>query len=372
MAAAMVAGIVALERLQAHGQRVIIQPPSSPGSPTPGPSGRAHKTGSATTRKLARTGRPRGQRGAAAASRCGPGSVVVAESGAYLGGSGPGSVTCYSPASTGDAVPTQSVFHVMGDPDALAFDSSGDLWVGNITSNELVEYPRAQLSNANPVPGVVISADAGRDSPNSPATLTFDGSGDLWVADQGDDTVTEYSRAQLAKSGSPTPYKTIRYSGLDGPGAVRFDHSGDLWVSNISNVVEFTKAELAKANPVPSVVISSTALVSGTGTGVDMAFDQQGDLWAANFGGVFVELTKAQLARSGAPSPHVTIGTYSLLELSGLALDPSGDVWLSETSNNVVEFTKAQLAKSGTPAPARVIAGPKTGMNAPGDIAIVP
>ncbi len=303
----------------------------------------------------------------AAAISCGPGSVVVAESGSGGGGSGPGSVTCYPPGSTGDAAPTQSFSKLMSGPDALAFDSSGDLWVGNYESDKLVEYPKAQLSKANPVPAVVISAGAGN-TPNEPASLIFDRSGDLWVANQGPSTVTEYSLAQLAKSGSPAPYKTISYSGSS-PVAVRFDRSGDLWVSNTDNVLEFTKAGLVKADPAPSVVIS---LVSFSGYANDIAFDQQGNLWAANNAGSLVELTKAQLAHSGAPSPHVTIADLALSQPSGLALDSSGDLWTSEPSNAVVEFTKAQLAKSGSHIPARTISGPKTGLNIPNDVAIAP
>ena len=305
---------------------------------------------------------------AAAAIGCGPGSVVVAESGSGGGGSGPGSVTCYPPGPTGDAVPTQSFSKVMSGPDALAFDSSGDLWVGNYESDKLVEYPKVQLSTVSPVPAVVISAGAGN-SPNEPASLTFDRSGDLWVANQGPGTVTEYSQAQLTKSGSPAPYKTISYPGLSTPLAVRFDRSGDLWVSNTDRVVELTKAELAKADPAPSVVIS---LVSFSGYANDIAFDQQGNLWVANESGTLVELTEAQLAHSGAPSPHVTITDLALSQLSGVALDSSGDLWTSEPSNVVVEFTKAQLAKSGSHIPARTVSGPKTGLNSASDIAIAP
>jgi hypothetical protein len=162
IATALIAGVIALEHFHTQGQRVVAQPPATP-------------------------------------MRCGPGSIVVAESGTnVISEFGSGSVTCYPAASTGDAVPTQSFFKVMSGPDALAFDSYGDLWVGNFESNKLVEYPKAQLSKASPVPGTVISSDA-YDSLNEPAGLTFDRSGDLWVANQGADTDAEYRRAQLAK-----------------------------------------------------------------------------------------------------------------------------------------------------------------------------
>jgi hypothetical protein len=64
-----------------------------------------------------------------------------------------------------------------------------------------------------------------------------------------------------------------------------------------------------------------------------------------------VEFTKAQLAKSGSPSPLVTI---SYIGACSLAFDPSGDLWVGgaeSLGSTVVEFAKAQLAKSGSPTP---------------------
>ena len=90
---------------------------------------------------------------------------------------------------------------------------------------------------------------------------------------------------------------------MDGPGSIAVDSSGNLWVANESgdisgDVVEYSKAELAKASPAPTVTISPG--------GGGLAFDPSGNLWVAN-GSNVVEYSKAELAQSGSPTPVITL-----------------------------------------------------------------
>jgi streptogramin lyase len=89
-------------------------------------------------------------------------------------------------------------------------------------------------------------------------------------------------------------------AGVNGPGSVNVDPSGDLWVANGNSdtVVEYSRAELSKASPVPTVTISDTNFGE-----TSIAFDRLGDLWVANQDGNVVEFAKAQLAKSGSPQP---------------------------------------------------------------------
>ena len=83
--------------------------------------------------------------------------------------------------------------------------------------------------------------------------MAFDRWGNLWVVGNSAGIVYEYTRPQLARSGSPTPRTTI--SDFPGtPVSDGFDASGDLWVTiQLSPqcpqgcVVEFPRAELAMA-----------------------------------------------------------------------------------------------------------------------------
>jgi hypothetical protein len=109
-----------------------------------------------------------------------------------------------------------------------------------------------------------------------PCRPSFDSAGDLWAANYNGSTVVEFTKAQLAKSGSPKAWVTISgklvalnsgsvefpREGLVDPGDVAVDPTGDLWVTDAGNtgVVEFAKAQLAKSgSPKPSKVISGPA-----------------------------------------------------------------------------------------------------------------
>jgi hypothetical protein len=323
-----------------------------------------------------------------------PGSVVVAQGGTIAGnGTGTtgveadGAVNVYPPGSTGDVVPAASFTNGMYGPFVVVFDPSGDMWAANVNTGTLIEFTRAQLAMPNPLPAVTISSTTG--ALDNPYGMAFDPWGNLWVVGTTTGLVYEFAKWQLARSGSPTPQVTI--SDLPGtPDGDAFDPWGDLWVTiQLSPacpqgcVVEFSRAELATANPTPTVTISSTG-------GANMAFTPWGDMWMVTGGGLpdcygtpcnneLVEFTPAQLSRSGSPTPAVTISstgvgaTGSLWGPYGVAVDPFGDVWVSNFNKpTTVEFGRDQLFRSGSPTPVRTIAGPDTGMNWPSFVVLAP
>jgi hypothetical protein len=163
---------------------------------------------------------------------------------------------------------------------------------------------------------------------------------------------------------------------------------GDLWVTTLVSstcpqgcVVEFSRAELARPDPAPTVTISSTG-------GSNMAFTPSGDMWMVTGGGSdcygtpcnneLVEFTRAQLSRSGSPTPAVTISSTpgpnpSLYGPYGVAVDRFGDVWVSNFNEpTTVEFGRYQLFRSRSPTPLRTIAGPNTGTNWPSFVVLAP
>jgi secreted PhoX family phosphatase len=316
-----------------------------------------------------------------------PGSVVVSQGGTIFGGTNTGAgvelngdVDVYRSNANGDVAPEASFTNGMYGPTTMVFDQSGDLWVGNENTSDLFEFTKAQLGTPNPVPAVTIFAESGALA--NPFGMAFDDSGNLWVVGNNSNRVYEYAKSQLAMSGGPTPHTTISDFPSTPIFGVAFDSSGDLWVSTVKSVVEFSKAELAKAKPEPTVTVSSSG-------GAQLVFDQSGDLWMVTGGGPdcfgtpctnkVVELTQAQLSASGSPTPAVTIGSTndgaagSLYGPYSLAFDSSGDLWVENFDNNTtVEFGRDQLSNSGSPTPLRTIVGPRTGMNSPSYVVIAP
>ncbi len=308
--------------------------------------------------------------GARSATGPAAGTIFVAnpgEDGNGSGGTGPGSVTFYRPGASGNVHPEAVLTKGIDGPNSITFDSSGDLWVANDLANQpgssgfgtIVEYSRAGLAEASPVPSVTISFQAGG--------LAFDPSGNLWATGTSG-TVVEFSKSQLAKSGAPNPVVTLSTS-LCSP---TFDAAGDLWLgSGGDSLSELAKAQLTKSgSPTPRVTIMWAQLVSPC----KPTFDRSGNLWVASYGTTnAVEFTKAQLTRSATQTPKVVISSSVLLSSGDVAVDSEGDLWVPDAGNNaVVEFKKSQLARSGSPAPALTIAGPATGLNWPWAVAIEP
>ncbi len=316
-----------------------------------------------------------------------PGSVVVSQGGTVFGGTNTGTgveldgdVDVYPPGSSGYVAPEASFINGMYGPTTMVFDSSGDLWVANENTSDLFELTKAQLAMPDPAPAVTIFAESGALA--NPFGMAFDRSGDLWLVSNAWGKVYEYTKSELANSGGPAPKTTISGFPSTPIFGVAFDASGDLWVSTVKSVVEFSKAELAKAHPTPTVTISSSG-------GAELVFDASGDLWMVTGGGPdcfgtpctneVVELTKAQLATSGSPSPAVVISSTkpgaagSLYGPYSLAFTSSGDLWVENFNNNTtVEYGRDQLSKSGSPTPLRIIAGPASGMNFPSYVVIAP
>ncbi len=223
-----------------------------------------------------------------------------------------------------------------------------------------------------PAPTVTLAAAAG--SISHPVLLAFDRSGDLWVTNSGvPGTVVEFTASQLAASGTPTPSVTLTTNGsnsLNNPGSLAFGPRGGLWVGNDGNntVVNFTPAQLSvSGNPTPAVTLTST--VSGSINTPDaLAFDRTGNLWVANdiLAGSLVAFGPSQLASSGAPVPTVTLSSNgtNLASPDSLTFDPFGNLWVSNfftgTGGSVVEFAPTLLAASGTPTPTSTLSAGAT------------
>lgn len=166
----------------------------------------------------------------------------------------------------------------------LAFDAHGDLWVANLgvqsecfraKGASVVEFTPSQLA-ASGAPTPAVTLIRSRESLNGPLMIAFDASGRLWLTN-GENTpysVVAFSPSQLDTSGSPTPVITLtpNAGSLDGPAGLAFDATGDLWIANMLNnsVVEFTPAQIAASgDPAPTTVITGSSLSAPFGIAFD-------------------------------------------------------------------------------------------------------
>ena len=104
------------------------------------------------------------------------------------------------------------------------------------------------------------------------------------------------------------------------------------------------------------------------------AFDRARDIWAGNYNSnTIAEFTRAQIAKSGSRNAKVVISSSSYSSPGDVAVSPSGDLsvpYFGISTFAVAEFTKAQLAKSGSPTPAVSITGRYIELNGPWAVAI--
>ncbi len=247
------------------------------------------------------------------------------------------------------------------DASGVAFDSSGNMWVADQTSNVVVAYTPAQLgSGGSPAPAITLSGPA----LESVYALAVDAAGNLWAATIRGNTIIEFSASQLETSGTPSPVVTIADGPSGAPNGLAFDASGNLWVANnlLNTVSEYTSGQLAtEGSLTPAVVLSGPALNRPQ----DIAFDVHGNLWVANtavvhLGGTIVEYGASALGASGSPAPAQTLAPRGSAPpvITAVAFDNSGNLWYTDAENGLIgEFSASSIAGGGSPQPTVVITG---------------
>jgi hypothetical protein len=204
------------------------------------------------------------------------------------------------------------------------------IYVGNVGNGTITSYPLPSTGNVTP------SATNTSSSLNGPYSETLDAAGDLWVANFGGGTLTEFSQAQLASSGAPTPIVTISSNGtsLETPEGLGFTPSGDLWVVDThgNGLSMFTPAQLAASGtPTPTVAITGSAFDEPEG----LAVTASGGLLVANYGDSnLLEYSASQLVASGSPTPAVTLAGSGLNGPFDVALDAGGNAWVCNYGSN--------------------------------------
>jgi sugar lactone lactonase YvrE len=266
----------------------------------------------------------------------------------------------YTPFSTG--FPT--TYNYASNPWGVAIDASGNLIVTDNTLDVVQQI----------TPAGVITTVAGSDSPgldlgpipgssdgtgisasfNKPTGVAIDASGNIFVADYGNNTVRKIApggvvttlAGTLSSGGSSDGLATA--ASFKGPEGIAIDGSGDVFVADTENNT------IRKITPAGSVsTYAGTAGVSGSsdGTGPAAQFARPIGVAADGAGNLFVGDSGNSLIRKIAAGGVVTTfagtagvngwtdgqgGAALFNEPSGIAIDANGNIYVADSGNDTI------------------------------------
>jgi DNA-binding beta-propeller fold protein YncE len=253
----------------------------------------------------------------------------------YGTGSGPQVVFPNNSDSTISAVGSN-----FNDPYGVALDGSGDVFVADTGNNAVDEIVAvggkvSSGSTVNTVSSVF----------NDPYGVAVDGSGDVFVADTFNNAVREI----VAVGGQVSPSSTVNTvgNGFSLPTGVAVDSLGDVFVADYGNTAA---KEIVAVNG--QVSSASTVIPVGSGftgpTGV--AVDAAGDVFVADNGNNAVDEIVAVNGQVSAGSTVKPVGS-GFSEPFAVTVDAAGDVFVADFDNNAVKEIFAvggQVSSSST------------------------
>ena len=253
----------------------------------------------------------------------------------------------------GRPTPGPALSSKMDDPNAIAVDASGNVYIADGGNNEVEKVtPGGTLSiiAGTGTSGLPTAGPATSSELNGPDGVAVDSSGNVYIADTGNNVVEKVTPGgTLSIIAGTTSNSVIFY-----PEGVAVDSSGNVYIADTgNNVVEKvtpggTLSTIAGtgASGAPS---AGSAVTSKLSRPQDVSVDSSGNVYIADTGNNVVEKVTsggtlsiiAGTGASGVPTPG-TATAQKLNAPGGVALDSSGSVYIADTSNNLIEKVTPQ------------------------------
>jgi DNA-binding beta-propeller fold protein YncE len=207
----------------------------------------------------------------------------------------------------------------------LAIDGLGDIWLANDGSNSLSEFSPT---------GAAISTSSGFTGGglSNPTGLAIDNSGALWTSSPANNRISEFASNGTAITSS----SGYTGGGLNSPRSVAIDASGNVWVGNSSgnSISEFSSGGTA-------ITTSSGYTGGGLSNPRAASIDGSGNVWLPNNSGN--SLSKFNSAGTALSTSSGYTGG-GLNAPKDLALDSSGNVWVANNGGSTI----SKFNNSGT------------------------
>lgn len=239
---------------------------------------------------------------------------------------------------TGDAATFNS-------PAGVAMDSAGNLYVADYGNNLIREITPAGAVTTYAGTGTQGSANGQATTQAEfygPAGVAVDSAGNVYVADQNNNEIRMITPAGVVSTfaGSTTPGNldaTGTAARFNGPKGIAIDSSGNIWVADSGN------DEIRKITPAGVVTTwagtGSAGNANGNGTSasfsnpVGIAVDSSGDLYVADFANNEIrEINASDVVSTFVGTSAGLNGPY------GVALDSAGNLYLTDGANQEIRM----------------------------------
>lgn len=208
----------------------------------------------------------------------------------------------------------------LGNPQGEAFDQAGNLYVANEGHNTITKFTPGDVSST-------FAADPDDNSiMNFPEGLAFDKAGNLYVANEESGTIEKFDTNGVASLFATDDGSDTIFSGPEG---LAFDTSSNLYVANDDGFI----SKFAPGGTFLGQFGDSSYLNSPVG----VAFDTNGNLYVANSLAAGDSPTIAKFDAAGHGSVFASI---SLDYPEFIAFDTNDNLYVANTgnSNNLVKF----------------------------------
>lgn len=201
----------------------------------------------------------------------------------------------------------------LNEPNGLAVDSKGNLYVANSGGNNIVVFnPMYQYLPAKTIVQGV----------SHPTGVAFDPMGNLWVANYipGEGSITEYAAGQQVSSGTIT-------EGVDSALAIAVDGSGNVWVQNNNSYVDvYSQPVLGQGSPTLTQTFNVTGPLYGISVWENTVALGTASSFGVDFGDAFTTMENG-----------VFEGTSSAMNNTGLSIaaDHQGGFYMSNLDGSV-------------------------------------
>jgi sugar lactone lactonase YvrE len=261
----------------------------------------------------------------------------------------------------------------LSNPQAVAIDNLGNLYIAD-SINQVVREVSVSTGRITTVVGTGLAGYTGNGGPavkatlNTPTAIAFDGAGNLYIADQGNNVIRKVSAATgcistVAGGGTAASGPDglgdggpARNALLNGPNDVAVDGAGNLFIADSFNGL-IRRVDASSGN-------ITVAAGSGLRIPAGVAVDTAGNLYIADSGNSVIRRVDASsgkvtvVAGSGGYGYSGDLGPATSAKLGtpvSVRLDAAGNLYIADQAENVIRQVNAQSGMittiAGTGAP---------------------